>query len=88
MKLARVIGTIAATIKDPSLTGKPLLLTDLVDGKGKVTVPAFVVVDTCGAGVGDMVLLTFNDAARMPQKVAGAVTDATIVAIVDSVALS
>jgi ethanolamine utilization protein EutN len=88
MKLARVTGTIEATIKDPSLTGKTLLLTDLVDGKGKVFTPAVVAVDTCGAGVGDMVLLTFNDAARMPQKVAGAVTDTTIVAIVDRVTLS
>lgn len=87
MKLARVTGTVETTVKDPSLTGKTLLLTDLVDGKGKVIVPAFVAVDTCGAGVGDMVLLTFNDAARMPQKVAGAATDATIVAIVDRVNL-
>lgn len=88
MKLARVTGTVEATVKDPSLTGTKLLLTDLVDGKGDVAVPAFVAVDTCGAGVGDMVLLTFNDAARMPSKVAGAATDATIVAIVDRVTLA
>lgn len=87
MKLALVTGTVEATVKDPSLTGAKLLLTDLVDGKGKVTDPALVAVDTCGAGVGDMVLLTLNDAARMPPKTAGAATDATIVAIVDRVTL-
>ena len=53
-----------------------LLLVDLIDGAGKVAVPAFVVVDACGAGVGDQVLITFNDAARMPSGAAGSPTDA------------
>ena len=88
MKLARVTGTVEASVKDAALVGKKLLLTDLVDGAGKVTVPAFVAVDACGAGVGDMVLITFNDAARMPSGAAGAPTDATIIAIVDRVTLA
>ena len=88
MKLARVTGTIEATAKDPALTGKTLLLTDLIDGAGDVMVPAFVAVDTCGAGVGDQVLITFNGAARMPAQAASAPTDATIVAVVDRVALA
>jgi microcompartment protein CcmK/EutM len=50
-------------------------------------VPAFVAVDACGAGVGDQVLITFNDAARMPSAAAGCPTDATIVAIVDRVTI-
>lgn len=87
MKLARVTGTVEATAKDAALVGKKLLLTDLIDGAGKVTVPAFVAVDACGAGVGDQVLITFNDAARMPAGAAGCPTDATIVAIVDRVTI-
>ena len=85
MKLARVTGTVEASVKDPSLTGKKLTLTDLIDGTGEVQVKAFVAVDACGAGVGDQVLLTFNSAARMPSEAAGAATDATIIAVVDKV---
>ena len=85
MKLARVTGTVEASIKDAALTGQKLLLCDLIDGSGAVQVPAFVAVDTCGAGVGDTVLLTFNAAARMPSSAAGAPVDATIVAVVDAV---
>ena len=85
MKLARVTGTVEATIKDAALTGQKLLLCDLIDGNGEVQVYAFVAVDTCGAGVGDTVLLTFNSAARMPSAAAGAPVDATIIAIVDTV---
>ena len=88
MKLARVTGTVEATVKDPSLTGKKLLLTDLIDGEGKVAVPAFVAVDACGAGVGDQVLITFNGAARMPGPAAGAPVDATIIAVVDRVTVA
>ncbi len=88
MKLARVTGTVEATAKDPGLSGKALLLVDLIDGAGAVTVPAFVAVDACGAGVGDQVLVTFNAAARMPGAAAGAPTDATIIAVVDRVTVT
>ena len=87
MKLARVTGTVEATVKEAALTGQKLLLCDLVDGSGAVQVPAFVAVDSCGAGVGDTVLLTFNSAARMPAAAASAPVDATIIAIVDRVTM-
>jgi len=60
MKLAHVTGTVTATAKDNGLVGFKLLLTDLIDAKGKIIEPAVVAVDTCGAGVGDQVLLTFG----------------------------
>ena len=88
MKLGRVTGTVEASQKDASLSGQKLLLTDLVDGSGEVQVSAFVAVDTCGAGVGDMVLITFNAAARMPAGAAGAATDARIIAVVDRVSMA
>jgi microcompartment protein CcmK/EutM len=44
-----------------------------------------VVVDTCGAGVGDTVLITMGSAARMPSAVTGAPVDASIVAIVEQI---
>ena len=88
MKLARVTGTVEATAKDAGLTGSKLMLVDLIDGYGDVAVPAFVAVDTCGAGVGDQVLVTFNSAARMVASLATVPTDAAIVAVVDRVTVA
>lgn len=85
MRLARVTGTVEASIKDAALTGQKLLLCDLIDGGGAVQGAAHVAVDGCGAGTGDTVLLTFGSAARMPAFSAGAPVDATIVAVVDTV---
>jgi len=88
MQLAKVTGTVTATAKDARLTGHKLLLADIVDGSGKVLSPAQVAVDTCGAGVGDTVLLTAGSAARMPPGLATIPTDLAIVAVVDRVTLA
>lgn len=88
MKLAKVTGTVTATLKDAQLTGKPLLLTDVVNGAGKILEPAVVAANTIGAGVGDLVLLAQGSAARMPAGTASMPTDTSIVAIVETVTLA
>lgn len=88
MKIAKVTGTITATVKSAQLTGKPLLITDVINGTGKVLEAAIVAIDTVGAGVGDTVLLVQGSAARMPEGTASAPTDTTIIAIVDHVSIS
>lgn len=88
MRVAQVIGTATATIKDARLTGSTLLVVNIVDAKGKVLDPARVAVDTCGAGVGDTVLMAQGSAARLPAALAGAPVDAAIVAIIDQITLS
>lgn len=88
MKLARVTGTVTATAKEAQLVGLTLLLVEYVDGAGKVTDPACVVADTCGAGVGDTVLVTHGSAARLPAQLSGAPVDAAITAIIDRVTLA
>ncbi|MEM1160241.1 MAG: EutN/CcmL family microcompartment protein [Pseudomonadota bacterium] len=88
MKLGRVTGTVEASVKDASFSGAKLLLCDQIDGSGETQAAALVAVDSCGAGVGDTVLITFNAAARMPSGAAGAATDATIVAVVDRVTMA
>ncbi|MEX0286024.1 MAG: EutN/CcmL family microcompartment protein [Paracoccaceae bacterium] len=87
MRLGRVTGTVHATIKDAQLTGRTLLLLDVVDGKGKLLEPAHVAVDTCGAGVGDQVLIIEGSAARLATGVTGTPVDAAIVAVVDAVSV-
>ena len=88
MRLARVIGTVTATVKQPALTGAKLLLTDVLDGAGNVVAPAVIAVDTCGAGVGDDVMLVEGSAARLPASLAGAPVDAAIIAVIDRVTLA
>jgi len=87
MRLGRVSGTVHATVKDAQLTGRALLLVDVTDGSGKVLEPARIAVDTCGAGVGDVVMITEGSAARLPTGMAGAPVDAAIVAVIDSVSV-
>ncbi len=88
MHLGKVAGTVTATAKDAKLVGSKLLLTDLIDSKGKLIDPALVAVDTCGAGVGDTVLLVTGSAARMAAGLSTAPVDLAIVAVVDRVSIT
>ena len=85
MKIARITGTVTATVKDAGLSGTAFLLGNVEDGNGAVLEKAVVAADTCGAGPGDLVLLVTGSAARLPQKVGGRPVDATIVAIIDHI---
>lgn len=85
MRMAKVIGTITATIKDPQLASKALLVTNIIDGKSKVLDHSIVAIDTVGAGVGDVVLLTSGSAARLPLGTASAPIDTAIIAIVEHI---
>ena len=85
MKIARVVGSLTATIKNEQLSGMTLLVTDIVDTADKVIESAVVVVDLLGAGRGDLVLLATGSAARIPKEVAGVAVDAVTVAIVDEI---
>jgi len=88
MKLARVTGTVTATVKQAPLTGQVLLVTDVLDGDDTVLEPAVVAADTVGAGVGDRVLLATGSAARLPASLTGVPVDAAVIAIVDRITLA
>ncbi len=83
MKIARVTGTVTATVKDNQLSGQPLRIVNIEDGRGAVLEKCVVVADTCSAGRGDLVLVTMGSSARLPAAVAGIPVDAAIIAIVD-----
>lgn len=85
MRLATVTGTVTATAKDAQLVGSKLLITDIIDAKGKIIDAAVVAVDTVGAGVGDRVLLAQGSSARLPGTLASMPVDACIIAVVDAV---
>lgn len=81
MKIARITGTVTATIKNSQLSGIRLLVADIEDGNDDVLEKSLVVSDTCSAGNGDLVLITTGSAARMTG--AGIPVDAAVVAIID-----
>lgn len=87
MQLAKITGTVTATAKAERLTGQKLMVLDIIDAKGAVVTPSLVAPDTCGAGVGDTVLLTQGSAARMAGGLSSAPVDLAIVAIVDRIAV-
>jgi microcompartment protein CcmK/EutM len=88
MRLARVTGTVTATVKEAGLSGLRLLLVDVVDGAGTVLEPGRVVADGLGAGPGETVLLVEGSAARMVGASAGVAVDAAVSAIVEHVEIA
>ena len=57
MKLARVVGTVTATVHHPSYDAQTLLLCEPIDAAGARTGEVFIAVDRAQAGVGDRVLI-------------------------------
>ena len=84
MRVGRVIGTVWATQKDPSLVGRRMLLVQPTDAGRDVGRPT-VALDTADAGPGDTVLYVTSAEAAIPFRPAHALTatDATIVGVVD-----
>lgn len=91
MFLAKVEGSVVATKKDPSMSGRKLLLLrpQLVDEKDPTKfrpgVNTIVAVDSVGAGLGEMVMFTQGSSARLAPNMKDAPVDAVIIGIVDVV---
>jgi microcompartment protein CcmK/EutM len=85
MLLAKVIGTVVATRKDPRLESNRLMLARSVDPSGRVEGGYLVAVDTVSAGVGETVLIVSGSSARMASGMKDCPVDAAIVGIVDHV---
>jgi microcompartment protein CcmK/EutM len=91
MFLAKVEGSVVATKKDPSMSGRKLLLLrpQLVDDKDPTKfrpgVNTIVAVDSVGAGTGEMVLFCQGSSARLAPNLKEAPVDAVIIGIVDTV---
>ena len=83
MLLGKVVGTVVATRKEPTLEGSTLLLVRGLDLDAKPTATLVVAVDAVGAGVGEVVLYASGSSARQTEKTKDRPVDATIMAIVD-----
>src|SRR4051812_17291611 len=91
MFLAQVTGVVVSTQKVASMTGHKLLLVEpmRVDPQDRQrligTGRTFVVVDTVGAGQGEMVLIVQGSSARLTPETEKLPVDATIIGLVDRV---
>ena len=85
MLLAKIVGTVIATRKDPRLVSNKLMVVRGVDPKGKADGNYLVAVDTVDAGVGETVLVVSGSSARMASGLKDSPVDAAIVGIVDVV---
>jgi microcompartment protein CcmK/EutM len=85
MILARVVGSVVATRKDPRLEGKKLLILKPVSPEGKDETGYVVAVDTVSAGFKERVLVVSGSSARMAEGCKDAPVDTAIVGIVDDV---
>lgn len=83
MQLAKVIGTVVATCKDPSLTGVKLLVIQPVNSAGQKKGSPIVAVDTIGAGYGETVFYARGKEGGMALPKPFTPVDAGIVGIVD-----
>ena len=80
MYLGKVIGRVVSTVKDPALTGRKLLIVRRLPNG-----PAVVAIDSVGAGAGETVYVCRGREAAFAFKPEEVPTEASIVAIVDSV---
>jgi ethanolamine utilization protein EutN len=85
MLLAKIVGTVVATRKDPRLVSNKLLVARPMDPRGKVEGNYLVAVDTVDAGVGETVLIVSGSSARMASGMKDSPVDAAVVGIIDAV---
>ena len=83
MQLARVVGEIVSSVKDPNLNGVPLLVLQPIDTAGEPAGRTLVALDSVGAGVGEHVFFVRGREAAFPFLPAEPPTDAAVIGIVD-----
>ena len=83
MFLAKVIGTVVASQKDPGLTGTKLLVIQPVTTERKPHGRPLVAIDSVGAGESEEVFYVRGREASFPFLPDEVPADATIVGIVD-----
>jgi microcompartment protein CcmK/EutM len=84
MQLARVVGSVVATRKEPSLQGIKLLVVRPLDENGRESGNAIISADAVGAGPDEIVLIAAGSSARQTTVTDKRPVDSVILAIVDS----
>ncbi len=85
MFLARVVGNVVATVKDPALAAKTILIVQPIDRHGKDVGQKMLALDSVGAGAGETVYCCRGREASFPWYPNEMPTETAIVAIVDRI---
>lgn len=85
MNLARIIGTIWATQKDPQLNNIKMQIIQPLDSRQREVGQPIIALDSVGAGTGEIVMYVTSSEAVIPLRKKPALSDATIVGIVDNI---
>jgi len=88
MIIAKVIGTVTATVKDPGFDGKKLIVVHahvLKDGQLVPGNTMLIANDDLGAREGDIVAVSQGSSARMTPSMKSTATDAVVVALIDRI---
>ena len=84
MELGKIVGQVVSTARHPRLPHMTFLLVDIVDVDVTVKVPNQIAVDSIGAGVGEMVMLTRGSSARLILDEESPI-DLSVIGIVDQI---
>ncbi len=84
MFLARVVGRVVATIKDPALRGKTILVVQPIDKAGRDRGAKILALDSVGAGAGETVYCCRGREASYAWFPDEVLTETAVVAIVDN----
>lgn len=88
MIIAKVVGTVIATIKDPGFEGKKLVVVHAHVLKEGQLVPGNTMIvanDDLGAREGDIVAVSQGSSARMAPSMKATATDAVVIALIDRI---
>ena len=85
MKLAKVVGNVVSTIKDPGFNGQKLMIVDYIDEDGNLTGNNAIVFDVADAGIGDTVLVAVDGGAASMLLGRQCIGDQTIVGVIDHI---
>ena len=87
MQLARVVGTVVATLKDPALASRRLLVLQPIASSGAAIGSPLVALDSVGVGPGEEVMFVKGREAAFAFLPEVVLADASIVGKVDSVSV-
>ncbi len=82
MMMGRVVGNVVSTRKQDALVGSKILEVQLIENQ-KDTDKFLIAIDSVGAGIGELVLVTAGSSARLALQNTNAPVDAVVVGIVD-----
>lgn len=88
MIIARILGTVVSTQKDPRLEGKKLLIVRPINLDGTDQSGYVVAVDTVGAGFHERVIVVAGSSARLAQGMKDMPIDSAIVGVIDTIDVS